>query len=63
MKEVCLQGFANIIRFGETPISSKILISALLAQSKLDPSLTNNRMISKSGLDLMAETTKLKYFN
>ena len=56
MKDVCLHGLAKMIRFGETPMSIKVLISDLLAQSKLDPSLTINRMISMSGLDLIAKT-------
>ena len=60
MKDVCLHGLAKMMRFGATPMSSKVLISDLLAQSKLDPSLTINRMISRSGLDFIA---KKKYFH
>lgn len=55
MKDVCLQGLANMILSGLTPISNTCLISFLLAQSKLTPSFASNDETTGSGLHLMAK--------
>lgn len=55
IKDVCLQGLANMILSGLTPISNTCLISFLLAQSKLAPSFASNDETTGSGLHLMAK--------
>ena len=54
MCDVCLHGLANMMSLGETPISSRRLISPLLAQSKPVPRCDNKESKTGSSLHLTA---------